>query len=52
MVSFPDMHTHSCQPVLGVNLGSEFVNLYFPNVGRGSLFFFFFFFFSLVAAAF
>ena len=37
---------HSCQPLLGVNLSPEFVNLYFPYEGGGLLFF------SLVAAAF
>ena len=26
---------HSCQPLLGVNLSPEFVNLYFPYAGRG-----------------
>ena len=30
---------HSCQPILGVNLSPEFVNLYFPYAGRGLLFF-------------
>ena len=30
---------HSCQPLLGVNLSPEFVNLYFPYAGRGLLFF-------------
>ena len=31
---------HSCQPLLGVNLSPEFVNLYFPYTGGGLLFFF------------
>ena len=31
--------SHSCQPLLGVNLSPEFVNLYFPHAGRGLLFF-------------
>ena len=31
---------HSCQPLLGVNLSPEFVNLYFPYAGRGLFFFF------------
>ena len=30
---------HSCQPLLGVNLSLEFVNLYFPYAGRGLVFF-------------
>ena len=30
---------HSCQPLLGVNLSPEFVNLYFPNAGQGLLLF-------------
>ena len=30
---------HSCQPLLGVNLSPEFVNLYFPYAGWGLLFF-------------
>ena len=30
---------HSCQPLLGVNLSPEFVNLYFPYAGQGLLFF-------------
>ena len=29
----------SCQPLLGVNLSPEFVNLYFPYAGQGLLFF-------------
>ena len=29
---------HSCQPLLGVNLSPEFVNLYFPYAGQGLLF--------------
>ena len=37
---------HSCQPLLGVNLSPEFVNLYFPYAVQGLLFF------SPVAAAF
>ena len=40
---------HSCQPLLGVNLSPEFVNLYFPNADWSL---FFSFFFLLVAAAF
>ena len=28
---------HSCQPLLGVNLSPEFVNLYLPYAGRGLL---------------
>ena len=32
-------HIHSCQPLLGVNLIPEFVNLYFPYAGWGLLFF-------------
>ena len=32
-------HTHSCQPLLGVNLSPEFVNLYFPYACQGLLFF-------------
>ena len=28
-------HTHSCQPLLGVNLSPEFVNLYFPYACQG-----------------
>ena len=40
-------HTcHSCQPLLGVNLSPEFVNLYFPYAGQVLSFF------LLVAAAF
>ena len=30
---------HSCQPILGVNLSPEFVNLHFSYEGRGLLFF-------------
>ena len=30
---------HSCQPLLGVNIRTEFVNLYFPYAGWGLLFF-------------
>ena len=30
---------HSCQPLLGVNLSPEFVDLYFPYAGRGLLLF-------------
>ena len=30
---------HSCQPLLGVNLSPEFLNLYFPYAGQGLLFF-------------
>ena len=30
---------HGCQPLLGVNLSPEFVNLYFPYAGCGILFF-------------
>ena len=30
---------HSCQPLLGVNLSPEFVNLYFPYAGWGLVFF-------------
>ena len=30
---------HSCQPILGVNLSPELVNLYFPYAGQGLLFF-------------
>ena len=30
---------HSCQPILGVKLSPEFVNLYFPYAGQGLLFF-------------
>ena len=30
---------HSCQPLLGVNLSPEYVNLYFPYAGQGLLFF-------------
>ena len=33
------MILHGCQPLLGVNLSPEFVNLYFPYVGWGLLFF-------------
>ena len=33
------MVIHNCQPLLGVNLSPEFVNLYFPYAGRGLLFF-------------
>ena len=33
-------YLHSCQPLLGVNLSPEFVNLYFPYAGRGLLLFF------------
>ena len=34
-------HTcHSCQPLLGVNLSPEFVNLYFPYAGQVLSFFF------------
>ena len=39
-------HSHSCQPILGVNLNPEFVNLSFPYADRGLSFF------SLAAAAF
>ena len=39
-VSWCDMSwNYSCQPLLGVNLSPEFVNLYFPYAGRGLLFF-------------
>ena len=31
--------SRSCQPLLGVNLSPEFVNLYFPYAGQGLLFF-------------
>ena len=39
MVSLPSTQPqqHSCQPLLGVNLSPEFVNLYFPYAGRGLL---------------
>ena len=37
--------SHSCQPLLGINLSPEFVNLYFPYAGRD-------YYFLLVAAAF
>ena len=30
---------HICQPLLGVNLSPEFVNLYFPYAGQGLLFY-------------
>ena len=30
---------HSCQPLLGVNLSPEFVNLYFPYASQGLLLF-------------
>ena len=30
---------HSCQPLLGVNLSPEYVNLRFPYAGQGLLFF-------------
>ena len=30
---------HSCQPLLGVHLSPEFVNMYFPYAGWGLLFF-------------
>ena len=33
------INKHSCQPLLGVNLSPEFVNLYFPDAGWGLLFF-------------
>ena len=33
------MEYHSCQPLLGVNLSPESVNLYFPYAGWGLLFF-------------
>ena len=33
------VHMHNCQPLLGVNLSLEFVNLYFPYAGWGLLFF-------------
>ena len=33
------IYIHSCQPLLGVNLSPEFVNLYFPYAGWGLLFF-------------
>ena len=33
------MCVHSCQPLLGVNLSPEFVNLYFPYAGQGLLVF-------------
>ena len=36
----PTLKMHSCQPLLGVNLSPEFVNLYFPYAGRGLLLFF------------
>ena len=29
----------SCQPLMGVNLSPEFVNLYIPHAGQGLLFF-------------
>ena len=32
-------HQHNCQPLLGVNLRPELVNLYFPYAGWGLLFF-------------
>ena len=35
------MKRHSCQPLLGVNLSPEFVNLYFPYASQGLFFFFF-----------
>ena len=28
------LYLHSCQPILGVNLSPEFVNLYFPYAGQ------------------
>ena len=37
MIRVADLH--SCQPLLGVNLSPEFVNLYFPYAVRGRLFF-------------
>ena len=30
---------HSCQPILGINLSPEFVNLHFSYEGQGLLFF-------------
>ena len=30
---------HSCQPLLGVDLSPQSVNLYLPYAGRGLLFF-------------
>ena len=33
------MPLHSCQPLLGINLSPEFVNLYFCYAGWGLLFF-------------
>ena len=42
----PNNGMHSCQPLLGINFGPEFVNLCFPSAGWGLLFF------LLVAAAF
>ncbi len=42
---------YSCQPLLGVNLSPEFVNLYFSYASL-ALFFSLFFFFLLVAAVF
>ena len=35
----PDKTTRSCQPLLGVNLSPEFVNLYFPYADWGLLLF-------------
>ena len=29
------MILHGCQPLLGVNLRPEFVNMYFPDSGQG-----------------
>ena len=43
---YKDIYILGCQPLLGVNLSPEFVNLYFPYAGQGLLVF------SLVAAAF
>ena len=37
--SMPCSYTHRCQPLLGVNLSPEFVNLYFPYAVQGLLFF-------------
>ena len=38
-MTLADGVVHSCQPLLGVNLSPEFVNLYFPYAGWGLLFF-------------
>ena len=39
MDKIQQLSMHSCQPLLGVNLSPEFVNLYFPYVGQGLLLF-------------